>query len=253
LDSEKVIKKENHLMRNLLGFLAFAIPVSIAVYFGIKSHNLEQEKYSLDYMPKLKYAGRLFFTELTIASDSSKIQNYHKLDSDSIKGISYPAKIFVKFNITLTNIGKSTAKWKRPIILDVAAKTENFLIRDLLFQDDFLNKLYKHESAERETNLIKEIYSNDTTNLSVPKNIMNVDKNLETTIHILFLYTGENKVLYDTYMWVHLRIEDTLKKAVVNDTQKPNKYLKADVVCCETRPYTQSEKETIYRRLGLND
>lgn len=249
-----VDENENKIVywKLITGFFAFAIPVAIAIYFGFKSYNLEQEKYSLDYMPKVKYAGRLFFTEYHIGPDTTKIKKFQKLYVDSTRGIGYPANIFVRFNLKLTNIGVATANWKRPIISDRYSNNEDFANRDLLLNKDNFSQLTGFVD-DAQINELKEIATNDTINLSVPKTIYNLDTNETTTIHLLFLYTGDNNVLYDTYMWVHLKFVKEFSIAMHNDSRTIDKFIQADVVCCESKIYTEEEKKLVYKKMGFKD
>ncbi len=247
------IKKNKQGLKTFLTVLAIVIPAILVIYFGFKNYSLEKEKFAIEMSPKIKYANRLFFTLFDIGPDTAVYKNYHKLPHDSVRGIGYPASINISFNIKITNIGKSTAKWKKLIIFDVDTNTENFLIRENIFKDNFLNNLIINESPIRQTKLLKEIYSNDTVNLPIEKRIRALNKENEVTLHILFYYTSEDKTLYDTYMWAHVKITDTLKIAIHNDKSNINDFIHANMVCCETKRYSDSEKETIYRKLGIKD
>jgi hypothetical protein len=227
------------------------LSIGIAVYFGLKSMNLEKEKYSIENAPKIKYANRLFFTSFNITTDTNAVENYHLLPHDSIGAINVPVKINISFNLKLTNIGNTTAKWRMPFIADVYDSAENPIAREFLLSSNV--RYYSDASSKRGVNLVKEIFPKDTINLSVPKQIQNLNANKQTTIHIIFFYTGENNILYDTYLWVHLKFQDTMKFAVHNDQSQITDHIKVEVECCDTKIYTESEKAIIYRRYGWKD
>lgn len=223
------------------------ISIIIAVYFGILNYNLTKEKYTIETRPLIKYGNRIFFTEYSI-------YNKEITSTDSNKfpiGVT-PAIIELSFNLKLINIGKGLAKWKKVILLDFPLTKENDTIRTILLKNN-LEGIFQNKYESNIKKELKEINPMDTINLGNKKIIQGITTENETTLHLLFLYEGENKVLYDTYMWIHLQFEDTMKIALKNDIHKPGDFIKADINCCDTKIYSEDEKNTAYKLLGIKE
>jgi len=156
-----------------------------------KIEDLEYKNSALQYRPNLVVVG-------TPILDSAVVDNPIKLNSrysDSTYNIEIPQKYFI--TLKLFNSGNSIAKFIGYIFTDTTSGEDiirKYILNNNWGQKDIevTNKIYYSS---------KEIKSNDTISISFNPTVQFVEDE-RFTLHFLFLYYGENGVLYDTYYWV---------------------------------------------------
>lgn len=155
---------------------------------------------SLRFRPILKIAAKPHISSFQLHSNPISIKQLQSdaVENDSIStAVNLPCTLSIRTKLRITNSGNSLAKLCAIIWTDTLSGSEK--IRDILC---------KRKPGENTAFILsgsdyfdkKEILSGDTTDFEIEQTIQYEQDN-SFTMHCVFLYEGENGVLYDTYYW----------------------------------------------------
>lgn len=154
-----------------------------------KIETLEYQNKALLFRPSLIVLGQPQIDSFKIGPLKIELK---KLDS----AIELVGTLNIALSIKLINNGNSLMKFFGYIFTDTTSGGD--IIRDYIMSKSFGRKNVKFDVDLYYSS--KEIRANDTLYLGFSKQIEFINEN-QFTLHFLFLYFGENGVLYDTYYW----------------------------------------------------